>query len=213
MLAWPRVPAPRFTDEQGLSWVSTRGALLHVWTPWVTLLALGLVVWAMGKDGFPILAMILSALTVIAFAWRYHGSGKYEALAWRIREDGQLAVAFADGGIRALGRVETHEPVGKVGWFRWTRFTHWTWRFPKQKFGKGDQNFGIIGKLISPQLSLGLFTISADLMIGDYQGRHGVFYPCLHRPETCALVTLESGATWILTARTEEALRAGLGTA
>ncbi|HJV89945.1 MAG TPA: hypothetical protein VJ623_06545 [Holophagaceae bacterium] len=167
--------------------------------------------WVLMGDGASIFGVILSLLMVIAFAWRHHGSGKYEALAWRIQDDGRLAVAFANGDVLTLGRIESQEPVGKVGWFRWTRFTHWTWRFPKQKFGKADRDFGIIGKLISPQLSLGFFSISADLLVGDYQGRHWVFYPCLHRPETCALVTMDSGKTWILTARTEEALRAGLG--
>lgn len=210
MLAWPQVPAPVFVDERGHAWVSTRGALLHVWTPWVTLLGLVSLIWLLRSDEAPTMAIGFGIILVLAFAWRYHGSGKHEALAWRLQEDGGLAVALANGEIRILGRVQSSEPIGKVGWARWTRFTHWTWRFPKQEFGKSGKSFGIIGKLISPMFSLGLATVSADLMVGDFNGRYLVLWPCLRQPETCALVTLDTGATWIVTARTVEALRQGL---
>jgi hypothetical protein len=134
-------------------------------------------------------------------------------MAWRIDPGARLVVLNGDGSIRSLGRVERHEPFGAMTFNRFSSFTHWTWRFPKQQFAKGDQVTGILGKLMSPMFSLGLITVSGDLFYGDYQGRYFLIWAVLRRPETCAIVEMEGGADYLVTARSPEALAAGLARA
>jgi hypothetical protein len=211
MLVSPTAPLPRFSDEHGQAWVSTRGALLRAWTPWVVLVALVFLALALLEDAFaPVWSIGTPALLLLVFAWRFRGSGKHEALAWRINAGRDLSILHGDGSIRSLGVVASQEPLGALGWFQFTSFTHWTWRFPKQQFRKGGRTTGIIGKLISPLFSLGFFGVSGDLMVGDFQGRYLLFWPCLRRPETCALVTMATGEMYILTARTPDALASGI---
>lgn len=197
-------------DATGVRWTQTYGSRWHrgLWV-WLfsSLVAASLVLQALASDGRwgVVGGVFLGGAAFLGF-WLNRG---FMPTAWTLDPGQRLRVRMANGTIRDLGPVVERRLLTDEDVRRSRKRSVSSLRFPQEVFFAGSEPFEVIGD-IRYLRTQGLFRFEFPWVLGHSSTTWGSF-SFGSKDLVLGLARLENRRTFILTAWTPEALRAGLG--